>query len=320
MSENHYTERLKGPVSCININFDSLGWCSGVESRLHLDPTFFDVADRFFAYAEKYDFKYSIFLIGQDLESPEVRSRVREWAQAGHEIGNHSYHHYPNLGSLPRPTIEYEVLKSHEVIESACGREPRGFIAPAWTTSPDLVDVLLNANYLYDTSIFPSYFMWLVIAKLWYNFRRDPRQRQIIQRKDWWANLFASHKPYFVNGRSLIRKQKNGLLILPLPTTPLARIPCWHTAAFFFPRSLFEYALKTCMQGKYFYYVTHPADLIDQNDIPSDQQPNGNLERLDISLTTKQELFDRLLNIIQQRSRAMVTIEELALQIIGKEN
>ena len=53
-----------------------------------------------------------------------LESNLGMWKDAlatGHEIGNHSYHHFQNLGSLPRRTIEYEILKSHELITAACG-------------------------------------------------------------------------------------------------------------------------------------------------------------------------------------------------------
>ena len=59
------------------------------------DPSFLYSAERFFELGSKYNFKYTIFIVGKDLENPEVAARVRSWAESGHEIGNHSYTHDP---------------------------------------------------------------------------------------------------------------------------------------------------------------------------------------------------------------------------------
>jgi len=153
-------------LAAIDINFDSLGWAFSLSRPDFRDPTYFGVADRFLALAERFGFKYTIFVIGQDLENPEVAARVRDWHQQGHEIGNHSWHHHANLGALHPDAIEREVMRAHERITEVCGAEPRGFIAPAWSTSGELLRVLDRHDYLYDTSQFSSYVMWLIATKL----------------------------------------------------------------------------------------------------------------------------------------------------------
>ena len=275
----------------INLNFDSLGWSAGLDPTRHRDPSYFEIADRFLRYANELDFRYTIFVIGRDLENPEVAARVREWSEAGHEIANHSYHHHPNLGSLPREAIEDEVLRSHELIERVTGKEPRGFIAPGWSTSATLLEVLSEHRYLYDTSTFPSYFMWLVLAKLWWNFRKDGRRLRFLERRDKLANLLAPVRPHRVAPGSLIRRSPDGLLVLPLPTTPLLRIPSWHTTAFVFPPWLRDHALSRCLRERYYYHLTHPADLLDGADVERTGWTVRNLERLEVPLDRKEALF-----------------------------
>lgn len=99
----------------ININFDSLGEAYGFPTDYH-DPSFFEVAERFMSLAQKYNFKYSIYIIGKDLEKPENQAVVKAWAEEGHEIGNHSWSHPLNLGSLPLEQLHQEVLLSHQII------------------------------------------------------------------------------------------------------------------------------------------------------------------------------------------------------------
>lgn len=136
--------------TCFNINFDSLGSFLFEKNKDFSDPTFFQIADRFFELSNKYGFKYTIFVIGKDLEDTKIAQRVREWSKQGHEIGNHSYSHRLNLGHLAYGELEDEVVRSHEIISRICQKEPRGFIAPAWATSPDLIDILIKHNYLQD--------------------------------------------------------------------------------------------------------------------------------------------------------------------------
>lgn len=304
--------------TCFNINFDSLGWALSANPKDFLDPSFFHIADRFFELSNKYGFKYTIFIIGRDLENPEVREKVGYWASQGHEIANHSYSHMQNLGYLDYNRLEMEVMKSHELITKVCGREPKGFIAPAWATSTSLLNILLKNGYLYDTSVFPSYFMWLVLAKLRWNFRKDKRKITVFQRRDLIANLFADRKPYFSNGKSLIKKDTDGLLILPLPVTPLLRIPCWHTMSFLLPQVFFKFILNSCLSQKYFYYLLHPTDVLEADDIPLKYRHIRNLERMDVSLAQKMQMFHASVETVIRHSSSIVTLEQIAKEIIAE--
>jgi peptidoglycan/xylan/chitin deacetylase (PgdA/CDA1 family) len=308
-------------LSCININFDSIGWNLSLEPKDFRDPSFFKVADRFFEISQKYNFKYTIFIIGKDLENSEVASRVKDWKDQGHEIGNHSYNHKQNLGYLKFEEIEYEVLKSHELITKACGEEPKGFIAPAWATSKDLVKILYENNYLYDTSLFPSYFMWIASAKVYWNFRKDYRGSTALERKDRLANLFGPRHPFFTDGSSLLKNKKRGLLIIPLPVTPFVRFPLWHTMSFLLPKPIFEFTLKSTLKLPYFYYLTHPGDLADLSDIPEDKISDiGVMERIETSLPEKKLKFDRYISFVKEKSANMVTLKSIAEDIISKAN
>jgi hypothetical protein len=312
-----------GPRSskvAMNINFDSLGWSLNAERARFRDPSFVEVADRFLDLSARYGFRYTIFVIGRDLESPEARARVRDWSAAGHEIGNHSYNHCPNLGAMPIDQMRDEVMRSHDAIAAVVGSEPKGFIAPGWSASAELVGVLQDAGYVYDTSVFPSYFMWLIVAKLWLNFRGDPRRRDFLQRRDWLANLLASTRPYLASRESLHRAQREGLLILPVPVSPTLRIPCWHTARFVFPQWLYEHALQACRQAPYFYYLMHPADLSDPSDLQELGLQLSNLERWEVSQQTKLRFITEVLDSLREGKVQFVTLREMADEIIAKGN
>lgn len=315
---------MKENLVNININFDSLFFSLTIDRKAVNDPSFFAVADRFFDLANKYDFKYTIFIIGKDLENAEVAARVRSWSEAGHEIGNHSLTHNPNLGNLPRAQMEYEVVKSHELIAKCTGREPRGFISPSWSTSGDLVDILIKNNYLYDTSIFPSYFQYLVLLKLLFmsGNRNKNFQVSFMQRQDKWAFLFAPRKPYFIQPESLIRKQKDGLLVIPLPVVTPLRLPCWHTMYFVFGKRVTNWLIKRALnECEDLYYVFHPRDLIDyERDLAPEFKESYKdeltvFESLKVPIEDKLSFASSALELISRSGRKFVTLEEMAKKI-----
>lgn len=307
-----------------NINYDSLFSPLSIDRSSMRDPSFFVVADRFFSFADKHDFKFTIFIVGKDLENPEVAARVRSWSMAGHEIGNHSLTHNPNLGSLPIAEMEYEIVRSHELIAQCTGKEPRGFISPSWSTSPTLVELLINNNYLYDTSIFPSYFQYLVFLKLMFLTKKKHKGFNVSYklRRDNKVFLFAPREPYFLRPDSLIKEHHDGLLTIPVPVVTPLRIPCWHTMYFIFGRQITSWLIKRALK-EYddFYYLFHPMDLLNYDqDLPDGfakkyEHELTAFERLDVPYDIKEKYAKEAIEMICQSGRRFVTLEEMARDI-----
>ena len=185
----------------ININFDSLGEAYGFPEG-YKDPSFDKVAERFLGVAERLNFKYSIYVIGKDLENPESRARVKEWAQCGHEIGNHSWSHPLNLGALDNRQLNDEVMKAHDIISESAGDEPKGFISPGWSTSRKLLEILAKNRYEYDTSTFPSLLMYPSLFKMLLNHIGDKRFFYVLNRSDLHYPLLARRNAHLYRGNS----------------------------------------------------------------------------------------------------------------------
>ncbi len=90
------------------------------------------------------------FIPGHTIESyPSCARAVHE---AGHEIGNHGWtHRSPAI--LGREAEAEELMSGSIAIEALTGRRPRGYRAPGWELSPRSVDLLLDAGFLYDSSM-----------------------------------------------------------------------------------------------------------------------------------------------------------------------
>ena len=99
--------------------------------------------------------------------------------------------------------------------------------------------------------------------------------------------------------------------------TPLARIPCWHTMSFLLPEAFFNSILASCLNEKYFYYVLHPADLLDESDIPAKNRDTEYIYRLGVSLAEKTHRLNAALEKILKCSSGIITLEQIAKEIIS---
>jgi hypothetical protein len=306
---------MHSPVA-ININFDSLNENLGFPQGFK-DPSFFEVFDNFLDFSNKHNFKYSIYIIGKDLENPELKARVKDWSQAGHEIGNHSYTHHLNLGGLKKDALKYQILKAHEIIESATGKAPRGMICPAWATSARVVEILIENNYLYDTSVFPSFIIYPSFIKNAINHLGKPKKfREIVTRRDILYPLSKPIKPFFADKRYRVvsSNAEEKILVLPLPTLGRSNMAIWHTLLFVFGLEKGKKMLLNYLNRyDYFYYLMHPADLMSQDAVKGKKHT---IERMDVSLETKIKYAKEIFELIEESKRPIVTMEQLALNFI----
>lgn len=300
--------------AAISLHFDSLGYGYGFPSG-HRDPTFFEVSERFLKLAEKYNFKYSIYIIGKDLEKSENRERVNKWALRGHEIGSHSWLHLQNLGALDKTTIRREVKMAHEIITKTVGYEPKGFISPAWSTSSELEEVLIELNYRYDSSGFPSWILFPMILKILIGNLNKGEVFKLLHRKDYLYCLFGPRSPSNNTGnlfKSFNSSGKNCITMLPIPTNKY-RMAFWHTLVFVFGWNIYEKILNSCLKEDFFYLVVHAADLMDEKDLIPGLRIRTNLERVKKPpLAVKTHYLEKSIERIIASGRKIITMQELA--------
>jgi polysaccharide deacetylase family protein (PEP-CTERM system associated) len=84
-------------------------------------------------------------------------SLVREIASLGHEIACHGYGHRM-IQHLTRQEFELDVTRAKRALEDATGRAVLGYRAPTFSIMHETLwslDVLAEAGFRYDSSIFP---------------------------------------------------------------------------------------------------------------------------------------------------------------------
>lgn len=85
------------------------------------------ITQEILATLEKYNAKATFFMLGNRVDkSPEI---VKEIADAGHELGNHSWSH-PDLSRQSAERIKNEIENTSIVIERATGQNPTVFRPP----------------------------------------------------------------------------------------------------------------------------------------------------------------------------------------------
>jgi polysaccharide deacetylase family protein (PEP-CTERM system associated) len=104
---------------------------------------------------DEYRAQATFFVLGITAESfPDVVDAI---VRRGHEIGSHSYGHRV-LHCMDRHEFVRDVQASVEVLKGICGKAPLGYRAPEFSIdhrAPWALDVLLDAGFSYDSSVFP---------------------------------------------------------------------------------------------------------------------------------------------------------------------
>jgi peptidoglycan-N-acetylglucosamine deacetylase len=141
-------------IVCLTFDFDAQ---SGFISRGLTTPTplsrgEFGIvgAARILDLLQANDIRSTWFVPGFTIETyPAVCAAV---ANAGHEIGHHSWAHVaPALQT--REQEQEDMLRANESIKRLVGHKARGYRSPAWDLSASTIELLLAQGFEYDSSL-----------------------------------------------------------------------------------------------------------------------------------------------------------------------
>jgi peptidoglycan/xylan/chitin deacetylase (PgdA/CDA1 family) len=185
-------------------------------------PSYLDVVvPRALDFLKERDLKITFFIVGQDAALDKNTQALRSIADAGHEIGNHSFNHEPWLHLYSKDELVEELEKAEEAIQTATSRRPVGFRGPGFSLTPMVLEVLAERGYDYDCSTLPTYIAPLARA---YYFLKSPEMNDEEREKrkklfGKFSDGFASIRPHTVEaaGRSLVE--------IPVTTFPGIKTP-----------------------------------------------------------------------------------------------
>jgi peptidoglycan/xylan/chitin deacetylase (PgdA/CDA1 family) len=220
-------KEAKKPLASISLDLDNLwsymkihgdaGWGSFPS---YLDQVVEIVVDRLRAHG----LTATIFVVGQDAALAKNGAALRAVADAGHEIGNHSFSHEPWFHTYSRDEIEREIADAETAILRATGARPCGFRGPGFSLSEDTLRVLAKREYVYDASTFPTFLGPLARAYYFLN-SKDMSEEDRRRRKRLFGTMregLRAIKPYAWN---LPAHEGKRLLEIPVTTLPLLRAP-----------------------------------------------------------------------------------------------
>src|SRR5262249_27068870 len=156
---------------------------------------------------------------------PTGRAAAADLARRGFELGNHSDTHPYDLARLDRARIRDEIARAHARIAEAAGaaHAPVGFRAPGYELSPSVVDVLVELDYRYDSSIFPSPPYYLAKAAVMGTMALRGRSSASVLGTP--RVLAAPADPYHPDPRAPWRRGDAALVELPIAVVPWIRVP-----------------------------------------------------------------------------------------------
>lgn len=97
----------------------------------------------------------TLFAIGRHLDDPRKRDLLKEAVRQGHEIASHTITHR-HLDRLTSQEKRREISESRDSLSDSLGVEVEGFRAPGFRIDRESFELIGQAGYTYDSSVFPS--------------------------------------------------------------------------------------------------------------------------------------------------------------------
>ena len=249
----------------------------------------------------------TLFVVGRDLEEDaEGRRIIAGLAEAGHEIASHSYSHPYDLVHLGREKIAGEIDRAHAAITEVCGHPPVGFRAPGYEISAELIQLLCERGYRYDSSAFPAIPYYLAKAAVMAVMRCTGRKSGSILGSA--QVLGAPCAPYRPAAGAPYRRGELPIVELPVTVTPLLRLHVIGTTLVLAPEWLRRRLVVSALTTPHFNLELHGIDLADAGADGFSRALTARQPDLRVSVERKLAALDRTLSEARESGAKFVTL------------
>lgn len=263
----------KKPIASLSLDLDNL-WSY---MKTHGDegwqeyPSYLDlVVPRVLEFLSRRELRITFFIVGLDAAMPRHHRILRSIADAGHEVGNHSFLHEQWLHLYSEEQIEEELVKTEDAIEAATGRRPNGFRGPGFSVSETVLKVLRRRGYRYDASTFPT-FLGPLARAFYFATAKGLSKEERKQRAKLFGHFSEGFRPVTPYRFST---DAGELLEIPVTTMPLFKVPLHASYVLYlgqFSRLLamlyWKWALRMCRwTGTELSLLLHPLDFLGCDD------------------------------------------------------
>ena len=272
-------------------------------------PTYLDWSvPRILEFLEERDLKITFFIVGKDATVEQNVPALRMIADAGHEVGNHSFKHEPWLHQYSEQELEDELERAEEAIERATGVKPAGFRGPGFSLSPSTLRVLSKRGYRYDATVFPNLLNPLARAYFFATSSLSAEEKE--QRKELFGTWRDALRPVSPFNWQIDDQQ---LFEMPVTTMPLFKTPIHLSYILyasrysrFLAKAYFRFAMLMCRIARVTPSILlHPLDFIGCDDV-------GDLAffpGMDMPAAEKMDIVDWVINEMRKHFE-LVTMEE----------
>jgi peptidoglycan-N-acetylglucosamine deacetylase len=280
-------------------------------------PSYLDtVVPHFLSILEKHRLKITVFVVGQDAVIDANVPALKLISAAGHEIGNHSFHHEPWLQRYSLEQLEQEFDRAEQALARITDLPLRGFRGPGYSLSADVLNLLQRRGYLYDCSTLPTFIGPL--ARAYYLFRSNLSASQSTDRSQLFGSVRDGRrrlKPYYW------RASGGPLLEIPVTTIPILRVPFHFSYLLFLAQKsekvaelYFRTALRMCwLTGTAPSLLLHPLDFLGGDDVRELEF----FPAMAMAGERKRAFIERMLGLLVSRYR-VVPMHERAQSLIER--
>jgi peptidoglycan/xylan/chitin deacetylase (PgdA/CDA1 family) len=247
------------------------------------------------------------FVIGRDVDADAAlpdrparaanAQRMKTLADAGDELGNHSYSHPYDLARLSAREVDAEITNCDRVLRAIA--PVRGFRAPGYDVSPAMLDTLARLGYRYDSSVFPAPGYYAAKAAVMAALAAAGRPSGAVLTNP--RALAAPATPYRPSMSAPWRRGQAPMVELPVAVTPWTRVPAIGTSLLVAPAWLRTRLVAAMAKRDFFNLELHGIDFADaeRDGIPGElveRQPD-----LRIPIDQKLDRLERVLDEVHAR-------------------
>ncbi|MCB9638611.1 MAG: polysaccharide deacetylase family protein [Myxococcales bacterium] len=284
------------PLCSISVDVDTLRFYHDIHglpspSPHQADAIYTHAMPRILRMFRNLGIRGTFFIIGEDAHVPAHQEILHQIIEEGHEIANHTYHHPYRLTALSPAQMEEEIAQAEEILQPFLkeGQRIVGFRSPGYNTTPELLQILRDRGYLYDSSVFPSSPYYLAKASVMGIMQLLGRPSRALLGSP--KVLRAPYHPYKPAGNPYVpakSPKEDDLWQLPIAVVPGLQLPLIGTYLILYPELLLKAMLQWALKiYPFFNLELHAIDFFDAYNDPGASALIPHQHDLRVSLTRK---------------------------------
>jgi hypothetical protein len=301
---------MAGPLCAISVDLDEIHHYYAIHGMTPASEAARLVYERGlrrfrdFAAAER--LPLTLFAVGADVERADNASLLREMAEQGHELGNHTFDHHYDLTRRDEAEISAQIERANDILRARAGQRPTGFRAPGYTMSDAVYRALAEAGMAYSSSVFPCPWYHAAKVAVILGYRATGKASSSIIGSP--RALLAPRSPYRA-GVPYFRAGA-GLLELPIQVTPGLRLPFIGTSLNGLGPRLARRLAASLIGQAFVNLELHGIDLLDVHDGLGELAPHQPDVR--VPLASKWEVLSEVVRVFRGAGYGFVRLDEAA--------